>query len=164
MNGFSKVTEVQKNALRFVIFFVAIGVMMVFLAPLLAEKAEAMTTGEAERSYKIQWSNIKSNLYQGKWVTHPHFWHGDLLIRWATTGSGVFGGTEYGSVEADLLQKPSAIAYKAHVKMSWYNPSRGDNSCGIEITGSDAWTFRGTCTIEQGAFAHADFRVMSRFS
>lgn len=163
MNEHYKVSVVHKNALKFVVFFITVGVMMVFLAPMLTEKAEALTKGEAERSHKIQWSNVKSNLYQGKWVTQPHFWHGDLQIRWTTTGSGVFGGTEYGSVEADLLQKPSAIAYKAHVKMSWYNPSRGDNSCGIEITGPDAWTFRGQCTIEQGAFAQVDFKVRSRF-
>jgi hypothetical protein len=140
--------------------FVLIGVMLVFLVPMVTEKAEALTKSTAIGDRGIKMFNLKYSLNQGKWVTHPHFWQGDIEIRWTTKGSGVFGGTESGSVEVDLKK---GVRDQAHAKLSWYNPDQGRNTCGIELTGRDAFYFDNSkCTIQQDTIADAKFNIRSR--
>jgi hypothetical protein len=161
MNESYKVNMVQKSVIIYVVFFAIAGAMMVFLAPLLTEKAEALTKAKAIPSTNVKFSNLKYQLDQGKWVIKPHFVGPFDVIYWTTKGSGIFGGTERGSVEVDLKHRAFD---QAHAKLSWYNPDRGANSCAIEFTGRDAWYFdsRSRCTIEQDAIANAEFRINGR--
>ena len=110
----------------------------------------------------VHFSNLKWQLEQGKWVIEPHFLTAGFTqyIIWATKGSGFFGGTEFGHVEVDVQTSNT----KAHAKLTWYNPDKGRNSCGIEITGRDARFFIGTCNINNGPLAEAHFRISSVFN
>ena len=130
---------------------------MVLLVPMVTEKAEALISAKATFSYKITVSNLKWHLSAGKWVETPHFW--DIfngMVHWTTKGSGIFGGDEKGIVEADVQRGP----WKGHVTLSWFNPDRGANLCGIKITGP-THIFSGRCTIEQDAIADADYRIFA---
>jgi len=151
---------IQKSTTKLAVF-VLIGVMLVFLVPMVTEKAEALTKSKAIAGVNIKMFNLKYSLNQGKWVTHPHFFaNSEKMILWTTKGSGFFGGTEYGSVEVDLKK---GVRDQAHAKLSWYNPEKGRNTCGIELTGRDAFYFDNSrCTIEQGTIADAEFNIRSR--
>jgi hypothetical protein len=64
--------------------------MMIFLIPMLTEKAEAYTRGETRAGLNVHFSNLKRQLKQGKRVIEPHFL--------------TAGFTQYMA----LLQKPSS--------------------------------------------------------
>ena len=129
-----------------------------FLFFLHTEKAEALTKAEAIPGTNVKFSNLKYQLVQGKWVVEPYFIGPFNVIYWTTQGKGFFGGPEFGHVEVDLQHG----GFKAHAKMSWFNPTRGDNSCSIVITGQDAWFFNHRCSIDNGTIADAEFRIYRR--
>ncbi len=154
------VKTIQKSTTRLAML-ILVGIMMIFLVPMIAEKAEALTKAKAIPHPNVKFSNLKYQLDQGKWVIKPHFSGIFDVIYWTTKGSGFFGGTERGSVEVDLKYRTSD---QVHAKLSWYNPDRGANSCGIEFTGRDAWIYesRSRCTIDRGAIANAEFEINPR--
>ena len=129
---------------------------------MVTEQSEALTVGKARAIGNVDFSNLKWHLEQGKWVNEPHLWTAGFnqYITWSTKGTGTFGGTEFGHVEVDLKY----YAREGHATLSWYNPDRGANSCGIKITGPYTDIFRGACEIDQGAHADAKFVVGTIFN
>lgn len=154
MNGPLFVKRMQKNTITLSMFFVLSGAMTIFIVPTLIEQAHALTIGEA-RTYFIgfdhKFSNIKWNLEAGKWVETPRLLGDGWGIHWVTKGSGFFGGTERGTVEADL-------GPGRHVIFKWTNPDRGENHCLLGWTGQ---VYTLPCRITQGVEAHATYIVSS---
>src|SRR6476619_1807526 len=79
-----------------------------------------------------------------------------MMIEWVTVGSGVFGGDEKGTIDADF-------GPGRHVKFTWFNPDNSNsfNRCTINWTGK----LVGWCSIltpagvTSGPFANARFTV-----
>lgn len=157
MNDKSKAIVVRKSALKLVLLFTFVGMIM-SLIPMLTDRAEALTQGKAVLGPLITLSNLKYQLDQGKWTVIPHVIGptDSPIILWETRGNGFFGGPERGSVEVDVNFRNNL----AHVKFSWYNPDSGRNTCNVQITGSHAAYFGGICTIPpHGTFVKAYFLI-----
>lgn len=151
----------RNDALIYIVFFVFVGAMMVLLPPLLAEKAEALTRAGVYSTQMVL-SHHRYHMDNGVFVIAPHFlgtphWG----MTWLSRGSGPFGGTEFGHVTVDLTSKQFNPS-RADATMSWYNPLKGKNECGIVIGGRDAKNFEGFCHITQGDPATASFNIHLR--
>ncbi len=144
------VRTIQKSTTKLVVFTL-LGTMMIFLVPMLSEKADARTEGLAIGwpPWGPKFSNVKGELDAGKWIHTPKIIGDGHYIEWQTAGSGFFGGNEKGRVLADY-------GPGRHVTFSWNNPSSGENTCKIQWHGLiDAYP----CKITQGPYAVATFQI-----
>ena len=118
-----------------------VGAIMIFLVPMLIEQVNARTVGYVQSKHIFSdphFTNVIGKLTAGKWIHHPRLIGDGWGIEWTTAGSGVFGGNEKGTVEADFGGR--------HVILSFSNPSSGRNTCSIENTGT---LTHKECTITQ---------------
>src|SRR6476646_3970357 len=98
MNELFKVNSIRSNALKYIVFFTFVGAMMVFLTPMLAEKAEALTRGHVH-VFQVVMSHQQYHMEKGVFVETPYFLGTPHTgMTWLSQGSGPFGGTEYGFV------------------------------------------------------------------
>ena len=73
--------------------------------PMLIEQVSARTVGYAQSNSIFSdphFTNVIGKLTAGKWIHHPRLLGTGWGIEWETAGSGVFGGNEKGTVEADF--------------------------------------------------------------
>lgn len=142
--------------------FVFVGAMMI-VVPMLTEQVQARTEGIAKTlfghppfSQDPPFTNVVGKLTAGKWKVHPRILDDGHRIDWVTVGSGVFGGDEKGTIDADF-------GPGRHVTFSWFNPDNSNsfNRCAIKWTG----TLAARCSIltpagvTSGPFAIAKFTV-----
>jgi hypothetical protein len=151
MNESLIVETIQKSTTRWTML-ILVGIMMIFLVPMIAEKADALTTGFVQLDSLLRvdkFSNVKGTLDAGKWRQTPQLVGNGWGIEWVTTGSGVFGGDEKGRISADL-------GGNKHVTLHWSNPARGDNTCSGHWTGPIN-SIR--CSISDGPIAKLNYIV-----
>lgn len=133
---------------------------MLFLTPMLAEKAEALTQGLAWTGNSVEFSHLKYHMEKGQFVLdHQPFivnFGSQSWIKWLSEGSGPFGGTEFGFITVDLTRYFKGKDYRADATFSWYNLLKGKNECGFSIGGRDAEFYSGTCHISQGNLAQVN--------
>ena len=90
---------VHYNATKLAVLFALVGSM-----PLI-EQVSARTVGYV-RSNSIfsdpHFTNVIGKLTARKWIHHPRLLGTGWGIEWETAGSGVFGGNEKSTVEADF--------------------------------------------------------------
>ena len=145
---------IQKSTTKLAVF-VLLGTMMIFLVPMIAEKADARTIGYVQVNRIMSdppFSNVKGILDAGKWIQHPKLLGTGWGIEWITAGSGLFGGDEKGRILAD-------VGPGRHVTLHWSNPDRGDNTCSAQWTGPIDTV---TCSITDGPVAYAKYVVYVR--
>ena len=149
---------VHYNATKLAVLFALVGSMMIVM-PMLIEQVSARTDGRAQTSaggHQPPFTNVKGKLDVGKWKVHPKILDNGRRIEWVTVGSGVFGGDEKGTIDADF-------GPGRHVKFTWFNPDNSNsfNRCTINWTGK----LVGWCSIltpagvTSGPFANARFTV-----
>lgn len=145
MNESLFVRMLQKSFTKLAVFAL-VGTMMIFLVPMISEKAYAETVGYVQ-VWNIfsndKFSNVKGILDAGKWRQTPHIIGNGWGIEWVTTGSGFFGGDEKGRILANL-------GTNKHVTLHWSNPSSGANTCSAQWNGPINSI---QCEISQGSFA-----------
>jgi hypothetical protein len=134
----------KKSTTKLVVLFGFLGLMMVFLVPILAEKAEGRTTAVATTN--AFFSDIKSQLSAGKFLVWP-IQPTPSTMTWVTAGGGHFGGDEEGFV--------SAKVGPYLVKLHFSNPSNGKNTCTVEAPSQ----LFATCGITQGTYSEAFYFV-----
>src|SRR4029078_8420817 len=95
---------------------------MIFLIPAITEKALGRTVGCVDS--KLDYSNVRSHMYNGKFNEEPH----SLItyatcwdkcsnfnvpslhcLTWQATGTGLISGTENGYVQFDVYQGPIVL-------------------------------------------------------
>ena len=59
-------------------------------------------------------TNVIGKLTAPKWIHHPGFLGTGWGIEWETAGSGVFGGNEKGTVEADFKGRHVIFSFVIH--------------------------------------------------
>lgn len=141
---------VHNKTTKLAVLFVLVGAMMI-VVPMLVEQVNARTVGFVQSNLIFSdppFTNVIGKLTAGKWIHYPrligeHHWG----IEWETAGSGVFGGNEKGTVEADFGGR--------HVIFSFSNPSKGENTCSIENTGAPLTKKECTITQDSGLFQPA---------
>ena len=149
------IVEIMSNkTTKLAAIFVLVGaMMMVFMVPMVSENADARTNVHA-KSTAGPFSNIKVQLFAGKFVFGPIHYPPDQ-VRWETWGGNfpVGGGSEFGRFSANV-GGPNNI-----VVIDFANPARGPNTCKVlEVHGGiDA-----KCTISGGNWAIADFTITPR--
>jgi len=139
---------------------------MIFLIPAITEKALGRTVGCVDS--KLDYSNVRSHMYNGKFNEEPH----SLItyatcwdkcsnfnvpslhcLTWQATGTGLISGTENGYVQFDVYQGPIVLGT---VTLHFYNPTSGANTCSVDTTSPNIVV---GCTITQGNVASADYCV-----
>jgi hypothetical protein len=131
---------IHNKTTKLAVLFALVGAMMI-VVPMLIEQAYARTVGYVQSRSIFSdphFTNVIGKLTAGKWIHLPRLLGTGWGIEWETAGSGVFGGNEKGTVEADFGGR--------HVIFSFSNPSKGANTCSIENTGT---LTHKTCTITQ---------------
>ena len=95
---------VHYNATKLAVLFALVGSMMIVM-PMLIEQVSARTDGRAQTSaggHQPPFTNVKGKLDVGKWKVHPKILDNGHRIEWVTVGSGIFGGDEKGTIDADF--------------------------------------------------------------
>ena len=131
---------IHYNATKLAVLFALVGSMMIVI-PMLIEQVSARTDGRAQTSaagHQPPLTHVIGKLIQGKWKEHPKVLDNGHTIEWVTVGSGVFGGDEKGTIDADF-------GPGRHVTFTWFNPENSNsfNRCAINWTGK----LVGWCTI-----------------
>ena len=126
---------VRNKTTKLSMLFALVGSMMIVF-PMLTEQVYARTEGFAQTLFghppfniDPPFTNVIGKLTVGKWKVHPIVFNDGHRIDWVTVGSGIFGGDEKGTIDADF-------GPGRHVTFSWFNPdSNARNTCGIKWTG-----------------------------
>jgi len=122
---------------------------MMFLVPVITEKALALTDAAAYAPAFTDFSNLRTHLDDGKFVFGPTLSGDRKIIFWTTTGTGIFGGDETGYVQADVTGYGIVTFY-------FSNPASGRNTCSIVAP----ITLQTECTITQGISAYAKYTLV----
>lgn len=108
---------------------------MMIIVPMLIEKVNARTNGRAQTfhippyHHDPPFTNVDGTMMKGKWKAHPKVLDNGHRIEWVTVGSGIFGGNEFGKIDADF-------GPGRHVTFTWSNPDDHEkNGCSIKWTG-----------------------------
>jgi hypothetical protein len=129
------------------LFFVL--VWMMFLVPVITEKALALTDAVAYAPAFTEFSNVRGHMDDGKFVSGPTLSGDRKIIFWTTAGTGFFGGDEKGYVQAD-------VTGYGIVKFDFFNPASGRNTCSVVAP----ITLQAECTITQGISAYAKYTLV----
>jgi hypothetical protein len=147
MNKNDIIEIMQKKPTNLVVLSaVFVGMMMVFLIPIIIENAEAVINARAI-SLGDSFSNVEGEMFAGRFIEDPRNY--GQIITWRTAGNGVFGGDEFGFVHAK-------VGEVGEVTFVFSNPRSGPNTCDVRTT-SDL--IRGTCNISRGNLADATFQI-----
>jgi hypothetical protein len=137
-----------------VISVIPILVGMIFLVPVITEKALAVIAAEASTKpcCFAEFTLIKADMTRGKFSTHPS--QSGNTVTWRTAGTTAisFVGDEIGFVKYDV------VGY-GPVTFSIDNPISGTNHCAVN---TEAPAPRGDCSITQGNLATATFNVYKK--
>ena len=146
---------VHNKTTKLAVLFAIVGAMMV-VVPMLIEQVNARTVGyaQSDRIYSDpHFTNVIGKLTAGKWIHQPRLLGTGWGIGWETAGSGVFGGDEKGTVEADF-------GPGRHVIFFFSNPSKGRNTCSIENTGTPLTHKECTITQHSGLYDPAQAKYI----
>ena len=135
---------VQKSTTKLSVLFVL--VWMIFLVPVLTEKALGITEASAVSGVG-NFYFFSSHLDDGKFTYGPEKGPSSI-VSWTTTGTGIFGGDEKGYVKYELPGYGIATFY-------FSNPFSGSNSCGIEAP----LVLAAKCSITPGVHAYAHYDI-----
>jgi hypothetical protein len=149
MNEFCLVKMMQKNSVKLTMLSVIVG-MMIFLVPILTEKADARTTATATMSGCCFFYDVRGHMTLGKFVVPPTTQAGPI-IKWVTAGNLFLGGSEVGSVTANVRFGN----VQGSVEFKFSNPHIGSNTCDVKTFGQ----IKATCSISRGDFATATYHV-----
>jgi hypothetical protein len=156
LNIRTKPVLVHNKTTKLAVLFAIAGAMII-VVPMLVEHVNALTTGSAACSGNNEppFTNLVAKLEKGKWKVQPKLLDNGCRIEWQTAGSGVFGGTEFGTITADF-------GGGGKVSFIWFNPDGDEkNGCGIKWTGKlRAWCQILTpAGVTSGPFAIAKYLV-----
>ncbi len=100
MNELCFAKMMQKNRTKLAVLSVIVGTM-IFLVPILTEKADARITATATMSGCCFFYDVRGHMTLGKFVVSPTPQVGPI-IKWVTAGNLFLGGSEVGTVTANV--------------------------------------------------------------
>ena len=146
----------EKSLANFAPLFILAG--MIILIPTITEKALGITFafvyGKVDGKCPSGCDVVIDNyvLYSGRWVKTP------VLYGWVTEGPPPFGGDEKGAITYKVTT-PEAVQ---NVKMSFFNPSSGPNTCSAIVT-PPGHGITAQCDISSGTLAKAEYLITFKF-
>jgi hypothetical protein len=143
------VKTMQKSSTKLTVLSVIVG-MMIFLVPMLTEKADARTTATATMSGCCFFYDVRGHMTLGKFVVSPTPQVGPI-IKWVTAGNLFLGGSEVGSVTANV----NFGNIQGSVEFKFSNPHIGSNTCDVKTFGP----IKASCSISRGDIATARYHV-----
>jgi hypothetical protein len=149
MNELCFAKMIQKNRTKLAVLSVIVGTM-IFLIPILTEKADARTTATVTMSGCCFFYDVRGHMTLGKFVVSPTPEAGPI-IKWVTAGNLFLGGSEVGSVTANVRfgEVQGAVEFK------FSNPHIGPNTCDVKTFGQ----IKASCSISRGSIATATYHV-----
>jgi hypothetical protein len=146
MNEQRIVKMAQKRTAKLSVLFVLVS--MIFLVPVLAEKAQARIDAFARTHWGL-FSNVRGHMDDGSFLMEPRIRDNGKEIVWATKGDRLPSGDEKGFVSANVDRGEHRVIFYFN------NPRSGPNTCDTSATHG----LIATCRISRGNFATAHFEV-----